>query len=149
VKSKGCIHTDSRNCGCHKNRWRLVRTLHSSASFEGPTGEEPGPSHWKSRSDRRLWLTRLLCPPCGRSTHPRASEKSPTNDGPCVHCVGHAIIEASCGTHQTFKNVSSDALMSTFPDAVSAQQQLLTSAWCASIFTVRLLASKSYTSSLL
>jgi hypothetical protein len=52
-------------------------------------------------------------------------------------------------THQTFTNVSSDALMSTLPDAVSAQQQLLTSAWCASILTVRLFASKSYTSILL
>jgi len=39
--------------------------------------------------------------------------------------------------------------MSTLPDAVSAQQQLLTSAWCASILTVRLFAGKSYTSILL
>jgi len=127
--------------------WRLARTLHSCAFFVGPINEEPGPSHWKSRSDRRLWLTRLLCLLCGRSTHPKAFEKSPTSDGPCGHCVGHAINEASGITHQTFKNVSSDALMSKFPDAVSAQQQLLTSSWCASIFTVRLLASKSYTSS--
>ena len=42
-------------------------------------------------------------------------------------------------------NVSSDALTNTFPDAVSAQQQLLTSSVCAWIFTVRLSAMRSYT----
>jgi len=39
--------------------------------------------------------------------------------------------------------------MSTLPDAESAQQQLLISALCASNFTVRLLASKLYTATLL
>jgi len=137
------IYTGSRNYGCHTKCSRLLRILHSCAFYVGPKGEEPGPSHWKLRSDRRLWLTRLLCLLCGRSTHPTAFEKSPTSGDPCVSLCDHAINEASVDTHQTFKNVSSDALMSTLPDAVSAQQQLLTSSWCASIFTVRLLASRS------
>jgi hypothetical protein len=46
-------------------------------------------------------------------------------------------------THQTFKNVSSEALISTFPDAVSAQQQLLTSSSCAIILTVLRSAKRS------
>jgi hypothetical protein len=135
-------YTGSRNYGCHTKCWRLLRTLHSCAFYVGPTGEEPGPSHSKLRSGRRLWLTRLLCLLCGRSIHPMAFEKSPMSDGPWSLCESRHR-EARVDTHQTFKNVSSDALMSTLPEAVSAQQQLLTSSWCASIFTVRLLASRS------
>jgi hypothetical protein len=76
-------YTGSRNYGCHTKCWRLLRTLHSSAFYVGPTGEEPGLSHSKLRSGRHLWLTRLLYLLCGRSTHPTAFERSPTNDGPC------------------------------------------------------------------
>ena len=47
--------------------------------------------------------------------------------------------------HQTLTNVSSEPLMSTFPDAVSAQQQVLTSSLCPTIFTVLRLAVRSYT----
>lgn len=41
--------------------------------------------------------------------------------------------------------LSSEALTRTFPDAVSAQQQLFTSSSCAEIFTVLRSANKSYT----
>jgi hypothetical protein len=81
-------NTGSRNYGCHTECWRLLRTLRSCAFYVGPTGEEPGPSHWKLRSDRRLWLTRLLCLLCGRSIHPMAFEKSPTSDDPCGSLCG-------------------------------------------------------------
>ena len=61
----------------------------------------------------------------------------------------YKIIEILCMqiaarlTHQTFKNVSSEALIKTLPDAVSAQQQLFTSSACALILTVRRSASRS------
>ena len=141
--------TGSHSHECHNYREQLLRILHSCAFYVGPTGEELGPCHWKSRSDRRLLLTRLLYLRCGQSTRQRVSEKSLTSDGPCVHYSGDITHKVSDSTHQTFKNVSSDALISTFPEAESAQQQLLTSSWCASILTVRLLASKSYTSTFL
>lgn len=46
-------------------------------------------------------------------------------------------------THQTFTKLSSEALMRTLPEAVSAQQQLFTSSAWAAILTVRLSARRS------
>ena len=69
------------------------------------------------------------------------------SDDPCVrrheiYCDEEVVGEK---INQILIKLSSEALTRTFPDAVSAQQQLFTSSSCAEIFTVRRFANKSYT----
>jgi hypothetical protein len=121
-----CVFTDSRMHEYRIRHWPQPRILRSCAFYADPTTEEPDLSHWKSRNGHPPSLRHLLYLLYGQSTHPRALVKNPAIGGPCKS-LSRWHHGRGKSTHQTFKNVSSEALIRMLPEAVSAQQQLLTS----------------------